>query len=66
MRRWPDSLPEYELGHGALVEAISADVVRIERLALAGSAFGGVGIPDCVRSGEEATNRILAESTNIP
>jgi oxygen-dependent protoporphyrinogen oxidase len=62
VRRWPDSLPEYELGHGALVESIAADIARIERLALAGSAFGGVGIPDCVRSGEEAADRVLAES----
>ena len=30
------------------------------RLALAGNAYGGVGVPDCVRSGERAAEALLA------
>ena len=33
--------------------------MKHSRLILAGNAFGGVGIPDCVRSGQEAASELL-------
>jgi oxygen-dependent protoporphyrinogen oxidase len=54
-----DAMPQYVLGHLDRVAAIEARVARIPGLALAGNAYRGVGIPDCVRSADEAARRIL-------
>ena len=52
--RYPLSLPQYGVGHLDLVSAIEQRVVSVPGLALAGNAYRGVGVPDCVRSGEAA------------
>jgi len=59
VRRWPDSMPQYEVGHLDRVAEIERAAAAIPRLALAGAAFRGVGIPDCVRGGEQAATAIL-------
>jgi len=59
VRRWPDSMPQYEVGHLDRVAEIERTAAAIPRVALAGAAFRGVGIPDCVRSGEQAATTIL-------
>jgi oxygen-dependent protoporphyrinogen oxidase len=59
--RWPRSMPQYHLGHRALVEAIETASARLPGLALAGNAYHGVGIPSCIHSGEAAAERIAAE-----
>lgn len=58
--RWTDAMPQYTLGHRARVDAVGADVARRPWLALAGNAYDGVGIPDCIRSGQVAARRVLA------
>ncbi len=58
--RWPASMPQYHLGHTALVAAIEAAAARHRGLALGGSAYHGVGIPHCIHSGEQAAERMLA------
>lgn len=58
--RWPASMPQYHLGHLALVAAIEAAAERHRGLALCGSAYHGVGIPHCIHSGELAAERTLA------
>ncbi len=58
IRRWPDSMPQYEVGHLDRVAEIERIVAAIPSFALAGAAYRGVGIPDCVRSGEQAANAI--------
>lgn len=53
------AMPQYTLGHIERIEAISRQLTQHPRLALAGNAYTGVGVPDCVRSGREAADRIL-------
>jgi oxygen-dependent protoporphyrinogen oxidase len=53
-------MPQYHLGHLARVERIERRVAAVPWLALAGNAYRGVGVPDCVRSGERAAERALA------
>jgi oxygen-dependent protoporphyrinogen oxidase len=53
------ALPQYHVGHRALVEQIESRVSRWPRLALAGNAYRGVGIPFCVCSGTEAAGRVV-------
>lgn len=57
--RYPRAMPQYRVGHLKLVEAIEARLGKYPGLALAGGAYRGVGISDCVRSGEEAAERLL-------
>lgn len=57
--RWTDAMPQYTLGHRARLDAIEAEVARRPWLALAGNAYVGVGIPDCIRSGQLAARRVL-------
>ncbi len=59
VRRWIGLLPEYGLGHTTLVRDIEQRAEALPRLALAGSAFHGVGIPDCIHTGERAAARLL-------
>jgi len=58
--RYPQSMPQYIVGHLDLVAAIEQRVAQHPGLTLAGSAYRGVGIADCVRSGESAAEAVLA------
>jgi protoporphyrinogen/coproporphyrinogen III oxidase len=58
--RWPKAMPQYHVGHLARVETIERLVAALHGLDLAGGAYRGVGIADCVRSGEAAAERALA------
>jgi len=54
VQRWSASMPQYAVGHLDRVAQIEAAAAPIPNLFLAGAAYRGVGIPDCVRSGEAA------------
>jgi protoporphyrinogen/coproporphyrinogen III oxidase len=60
LHRWPASMPQYQVGHLARVEAIERAVRALPGLGLAGGAYRGVGIADCVHSGETAAEQALA------
>ena len=57
--RHPASMPQYHLGHLARVDAIEGRLATLPGLFLVGGAYRGVGIADCVRSGEAATEHAL-------
>jgi oxygen-dependent protoporphyrinogen oxidase len=59
VHRWPRAMPQYAVGHLARVEAIEARAAALPGLALAGAAYRGVGIPDCVKSGETAADALM-------
>jgi protoporphyrinogen/coproporphyrinogen III oxidase len=61
VRRWPDSMPQYEVGHLDRVAKLERLVAEIPAFVLAGAAYRGVGIPDCIRSGECAADAIFAQ-----
>ena len=56
--RWERSMPQYHLGHIERVKRIEERVEALPGLVLAGNAYTGLGIPDCIRSGEAAADRI--------
>jgi oxygen-dependent protoporphyrinogen oxidase len=60
LARWPRSMPQYHVGHGDLVASIEQKAARWPRLALAGNAYHGVGVPACIHSGEQAAERVAA------
>ena len=57
--RHPAAMPQYATGHRRTVEALDARFHGLSGLWLAGAAYRGVGIADCVHSGEEAAERAL-------
>jgi oxygen-dependent protoporphyrinogen oxidase len=59
--RWRESMPQYHVGHLELVAEIESRVAEHPGLELAGNAYRGVGIPQCIRSGREAAERLAAE-----
>jgi oxygen-dependent protoporphyrinogen oxidase len=52
--RWVDGLPQYLVGHPARVAAIRSAVDAVPGLAVAGAAYGGVGVPACIRDARRA------------
>jgi oxygen-dependent protoporphyrinogen oxidase len=58
--RWLRSMPQYELGHPERVARIGRLAAAHPWLAVAGNAYAGVGVPDCIRSGHAAADRLLA------
>ena len=57
--RHPNSMPQYQVGHEARIKRIEDFLNRFPTIALAGSAYRGVGISDCIRTGEEAAEKIV-------
>jgi len=51
--RWRKSMPQYHVGHLERVRRLQARVLNLPGLALAGNAYTGPGIPDCIRSGQK-------------
>lgn len=52
--RWPRSMAQYNLGHLQRVQEIRARVAATPGLHLAGNAYEGIGIPDCIQTGRAA------------
>ena len=57
--RHPRAMPQYAVGHLDRVAAMEGRAAALG-LVLAGAAYRGVGVPDCVRSGEAAADAALA------
>lgn len=58
--RFPRSMPQYEVGFPERLRRIRARLAVHPGLFLAGSAVGAVGLPDCIRSGEDAAQAAFA------
>ena len=56
--RWADAFPQYRPGHIDLIATIEEHIAQHPGLDLTGAAYGGLGIPDCIRQGVEAGRRL--------
>jgi oxygen-dependent protoporphyrinogen oxidase len=56
------AMPQYELGHGARVARAMAEVRELGGLALAGSAYFGIAVNDCVRDAERVASEIVSDA----
>jgi len=57
--KWERSMPQYEVGHLDRASEIEKLATELPGLSLAGNAYRGAGIPDCVRSGEAAAEYLI-------
>jgi oxygen-dependent protoporphyrinogen oxidase len=64
--RWEKAIPQYNLGHLALVEEIGGLERRVPGLYLCGNYRGGIAVGDCLASGERLARRIAGEMRNPP
>ena len=55
--RWEKANPQYPVGHLERLADIDDRLTRLPGLYLAGAAYRGVGVPDCIRQGQEAADR---------
>ena len=57
--RWKGAMAQYESGHLAIVERITRRLKGLSGLELAGNAYRGIGVPDCIREGTDAANAVV-------
>lgn len=62
--RWPKAMPQYTLGHLERLAQIDRRLAQHSGLYVAGAAYRGIGIPDCINSGEQAARATLAHLTH--
>jgi oxygen-dependent protoporphyrinogen oxidase len=57
--RWQNGFPQAEVGHLDLVDGIESHLPA--NIALAGSSYRGIAVPDCIRQGREAVRRLVGQ-----
>jgi oxygen-dependent protoporphyrinogen oxidase len=60
--RWKSAMAQYGVGHLDRLDRIEVLRGQLPGLALAGNGYRGIGIPDCIRSGQDAVKQILASA----
>ncbi len=56
--RWPRSMAQYTVGHPQRLAEVESRISAVDGLHLAGNAYKGIGIPDCIRMGRAAAEKI--------
>ncbi len=57
--RWPGGNPQYDVGHLARVDQLEAMAADLPGLYFTGSAYRGVGLPDCIQQGQATAEAVL-------
>ncbi|TAL72608.1 MAG: protoporphyrinogen oxidase [Rhodanobacter sp.] len=62
--RWKHAMPQYAVGHlDRLEQTRKAMAAALPGVFLAGASYGGVGLPDCIRQGEQAAHALVDHLT---
>lgn len=64
--RYPQGMPQFYVGHLDRVAEIRKQAARLPGFALAGNYLDGVGVPDCIHSGEQAAELLFQTCTAGP
>jgi oxygen-dependent protoporphyrinogen oxidase len=59
--RWSRAMAQYAVGHPERKRRIAERVAALPGLRLAGNAYDGIGIPDCIRLGRQAARELLEQ-----
>ncbi len=60
--RWRRAMAQYAVGHQQRKQRIAERVAKLEGLRLAGNAYDGIGISDCIRLGRQAARELITAS----
>ena len=63
IQRWPRAMAQYAVGHKERQQRIQARLADLPGLHLAGNAYDGIGISDCIRLGRNAAQQLVAAAT---
>jgi len=63
--RWRRAMAQYSVGHQERKQRIAQRVATLPGLRLAGNAYDGIGIPDCIRLGRQAAKELIAASNKV-
>jgi len=59
--RWRQAMAQYGVGHLERMQLVKDRMAALPGLALCGNAYSGIGVPDCIRTGQEAATSVLRE-----
>jgi len=65
IHRWHRAMAQYEVGHQRRIEEIEARMARVPGIHLAGNAYTGIGIPDCIRRSRRVAAKVAKVAENI-
>ena len=65
VRRWPDSLPLYAVGHLERIQKLDTGIAQLPHIRLIGNAYRGVGLPDLIRDGRNAARDTIAGLASV-
>lgn len=58
--RWKEKMPQYTVGHKERIDRVRGQMEKeLPGIFLAGSSFGGVGVPDCIGQSEQVVAEVL-------
>jgi len=63
--RWNRAMAQYSVGHRERMQRISARIAALPGLRLAGNAYEGIGVPDCIRLGRRAARELVTEGAAL-
>jgi oxygen-dependent protoporphyrinogen oxidase len=58
--RWRRAMAQYAVGHQERKQRIAERAAALGGLRLAGNAYDGIGVPDCIRLGRKAAKELVA------
>ena len=64
IHRWPASMAQYPVGHAEKVARIHSQLGDLPGIYLAGNAYSGIGVSDCIRTGRAAAWQAIGRMTN--
>ena len=59
VKKYYNAMPQYNLGYPDIIKNINERIASLKTVSIAGNAYSGVGIPDCIKSGKNAAEYII-------
>ena len=63
--RWRRAMAQYAVGHKDRMARINSRLTVLPGLRLAGNAYDGIGVPDCIRLGRKAAKELVAAAQPV-
>jgi len=63
--RWPGANPQYDVGHLERVDRLEDLAANLPGLYLTGSAYRGVGLPDCIQQGQNTAETVITKVNEL-